>query len=115
MTDTELTKPLVGGTASLLPRFRPPEHDATRPNASVEDRSGFRPCCPHAPSPAAMAPHAAQHLTDSAVGAVEAGKLGDSERTRTTASRTAAINGQIEARQFLERTRQDGDTLTTRR
>jgi hypothetical protein len=110
-----LAHPQTGVTPAelLCPRLRPPEWHASWPDTCVEDRLNHQPRCPYAPATGTGAPHATQHLPDRGVAAVERRTLGHGKGALAIARRRKAINSQIEISQLMQRTGEDGDTLST--
>jgi hypothetical protein len=98
--------------ARLFPCLWPPERHTSRPDARVEDRSRHQPSRPYAPATGAGTPHAAQHLPHRAVPSVKGRKLRHGKGTLAVAPGRKAIDGQIEARQLVQRTGEDGGALS---
>jgi hypothetical protein len=96
-----------------LPRVRPQQRHPAGPDAGIQHRPGHQPRRAHSVVTGARAPHPTQDIAHSPATAVEGCQIGYGERSLTGTTRTEAIDRQIEARQFRQRTGEDGGPLAT--
>jgi len=90
-----------------------PQSHATWSDTGIQHQPRHQPRSAYTPATGTGTPHAAQHFPYCPAAAVEAHQIGHGERSLTGATRTEAIDRQTEARQFSQRTGEDGGPLST--
>ena len=89
-----------------------PEGHSPRSDPRIQDWPGDKPCGLYASTAIARAPHAPQDFPDCALTPIEARQLGNGERPLSLTAPSQAVHREIEASEFMQRTGQDGGTLS---
>jgi hypothetical protein len=99
----------------FLPRLRPPERHPAGSDACIEDQPGHQPGGPYAACTGAGAPHAAQYLDLRCCPVRRRSQAQPRQRCTRRCTGRKTIDGQIEARQLVQRTGEDGGALASMR
>ena len=106
-----IRRAVVGACVGLLlPRLWSEQWHPPRPDPCINDGPGLQPGSQHTPPAAAGAAHAAQHVSDRCC-LVERGQFGDREFPLTATIGRAAVTGEIDPRQLMQRAGENGDPL----